>query len=344
MGHRDIVIAGKPVSPRKAFDAPEFESPTVLVRDPFDYVELWLARHEFKDAVLFWQQAKDFHRAAREMPRESRAVAAYYSALNAAKALLTAKAISYTDQHGLAGESQGNKTSLANEICTVKGSGVFVALASYYGASLVGKKASLKDLLYNIPFVHRAYTITFRGSENLFVPIENPHFVRQNGGSEAWFCAAIGDNRYCNERFMKRQRGWEQDKSELACFMIRSRHRFCWKVKGVSKKDRLEHLTKNHRYIRRDIKYIQGTSRLWYFKRNDKASGILHWPTPALVFATMHRLSELTRYDPKRLRRHFACQHNWLLNEFMNLATDNYIDQIACDITGQEFMVPGYRN
>ena len=102
-------------------------------------------------------------------------------------------------------------------------------------------------------------------------------------------------------------------------------------------------LLKHHEKIRRDIKYIYGDQRLWYYKRNDRGAEILHWPNPSLIFVAIHRLSELTRYDPKKLLSHFECQHNWLLTEFMNQSVDNFIDQVASDITGHVLMVPRYR-
>lgn len=191
---------------------------------------------------------------------------------------------------------------------------------------------------------HRAYTVRYRGSQNLFIPITKPHFVRQNRGNKAWFSAEINDSCYCKKSIIEKQRGWEHDASESNRFIIRSKHRFSWITRGSTKSERISKLKKYHQRIRRDIKYIHGPSKLWYFKRNDRESNTLAWPTPALVYIAMHRLSELTRYDPKRLSRHFECQHNWLLSEFIKLATDNFIDQVASDITGQEFMVPGYRN
>jgi len=62
-----------------------------------------------------------------------------------------------------------------------------------------------------------------------------------------------------------------------------------------------------------------------------------------ITFALMHRLSELSRYDPIRLKKHFDCQHNWLISEFINLAPTQFIYAIACEITGQEFKIPGIR-
>ncbi|BBG65331.1 hypothetical protein NNO_0628 [Hydrogenimonas sp.] len=344
MAYRIIKLRNSKIRPHKAFVSPEFDASTVLVADQFDYVELWLKRNSNIESVLFWQQSKNFYKASQMLPNESKTIASYYCMLNAAKALLSTKEITYSQLHGITGQSKDSRTSLANEISKIKGKGIFASLSKYFGADLSGKEVSLKDLLYNIPFVHRAYTVTYRGSQDLFIPIHNPHFVRQTKGSEAWFCAEIRDERFCSKKIFTKQRGWEIDVSQSPKFIIRRKRRFRWDTsRGSKKSNRISSLTKYHQKIRRDIKYIHGAQRLWYFKRNDREAGTLPWPTPALIFVAMHRLSELTRYDPKRLKRHFDCQHNWLLTEFINQATDNFIDQASSDITGHELMVPGYR-
>ena len=343
MAHKDIILKSKKIRPHKTYMEPNFEGSTVLVDDQFDYVDLWLKRHANSDSVIFWQQSRNFYKASLILPRESKALPAYYCIMNATKALLTAKGQPYTSHHGLSGKSENRTTSLSNEICKIKGSGLLPSLGSYFGANIANKEVCLMNVFYNIPFIHRAYTITFRSSLNLFIPIEDAHFVRQTNGHEAWFCAKIIDPRYTKDHFICKQRGWERDITESKDFIIRSKRRFRWIPQGIPKHERIRKLTENHKKVRRDIKYIYGPSKLWYFKRNDKIDKILTWPTAALTYIAMHRLSELTRYDPQRLHKHFSCQHNWLLNEFINLACDNYIDQIASEITGQEFMCPGYR-
>lgn len=344
MAHRIIKLQKSKIRPHKAYVSPDFDAPTVLVADKFDYVELWLQRHSTRTAQLFWQQAENFYRASTVLPNESRAIASYYCILNAAKALLEAKGISFSQLHGVSGQSIGSRTSLSNEISEIKGKGIFVELTKYFGATFYGEKVSLKDLMYNLPFVHRAFTVTYRGAQDLFIPLKNPHFVRQGKGNEAWFCAEITDSKYCDNKVITRQRGWEVDKSQTGKFVIRRKRRFKWDTsRGSKKATRMAQLINYHKRIRRDIKYIHGDQRLWYYKRNDRAAGILHWPTPSIIFVAMHRLSEITRYDPSKLNSHFDCQHNWLLTEFMNQAADNFVDQIASDITGHELMVPGYK-
>lgn len=344
MAHREIKLRSSKIRPHKAFIAPAFDAPTALVADQFDYVELWLKRNSDLESILFWQQAENFYRASLALPNESRTITSYYCMLNAAKSLLASKGISFSELHGLSGRSIGTRTSLGNEISSIKGNGIFVALTKYFGSNLSGKEVSIKDVLYNLPFIHRAYSLTYRGAQELFIPISNPHFVRQRNGKEAWFCAAISDEKYRKNNVFEKQRGWEVDKSQSPKFVIRRKRRFRWDTsRGTRKADRIHNLMKYHQKIRRDIMYIHGAQRLWYFKRNDREACTLPWPTPTLIFVAMHRLTELTRYDPKKLKSHFECQHNWLLAEFINQATDNFVDQIASDITGHELMVPGYR-
>ncbi|HRK03265.1 MAG TPA: YaaC family protein, partial [Oligoflexia bacterium] len=61
------------------------------------------------------------------------------------------------------------------------------------------------------------------------------------------------------------------------------------------------------------------------------------------VLASMHRLSELARYRPTLLSRHFELDQNWLLSEFIRCSPQEFIDQIACEMTNQDFMFRGHR-
>jgi hypothetical protein len=253
------------------------------------------------------------------------------------------KGIDFVALHGVSGEESHPTAHLIKEVMEVKGGGVFCSFAKYFGMELSNQEVNLKQVLYNIPFIHRAFTITFKTSPELFIPIKNPHFVKSMKNSESWFCAEIGSQQYQKERVFKDQTGWEVDKGE-SIFCIRSRKRFKWGGKGITKAENLKALSGYHQKIRQDIKYIQAPQRLWYFKRNDRKQDLLDWPIPLLVYIAMHRLSELCRYDPTRLLRHYRAQHNWLLLEFVNRSLENFIDQIACEISGQYLMCSGVRD
>jgi hypothetical protein len=62
-----------------------------------------------------------------------------------------------------------------------------------------------------------------------------------------------------------------------------------------------------------------------------------------LMMAAMHRLSELSRYDPAGLIKYLEGKENWLLTEFIELAAMQFIDEIVCEITSLEFGNPGIR-
>ena len=96
-----------------------------------------------------------------------------------------------------------------------------------------------------------------------------------------------------------------------------------------------------HKALRKDIYYINGVNRLWYIKRGGNIAGIIQRNTMVLMFAAMHKLSELARYTPDKLSKHFDCQHNWLLSEFISSAPSQFIDEISSELTGHEFMLPG---
>ena len=57
----------------------------------------------------------------------------------------------------------------------------------------------------------------------------------------------------------------------------------------------------------------------------------------------MHRLSELCRYRPHELAAHLAGQKNWLLSEFIQQSPNQFIDEIASELTGHQFLVPNVR-
>jgi hypothetical protein len=342
VGHRDIVLKHRLIRPHKAYVEPKFNEPTVITGDQFKYVELWLMRTKMEKARVYWDQARNFYEASNMLPDESKPLTSYYMMLSAAKALLESKKIPVVDSHGAGGKIKG-KLALSNEIVTVQDSGVIPALFIYFEALIKNKETNLKDILYNIPFVHRAFTITFRSAENLFIPIDDPKFVMQNRGNECWFCATIKDRKNAKKPLFEKQRGWEVESTTNEFVIRRKGRRFKWYSKNKNSKDCLAALVKYHKLIRRDIKYIYGPMRLWYFKRNDRQKGLLPWPTPCLVMLAMHRLSELCRYEPDRLKNYLGSQYNWLLHEFLSLADDNFIDSISCEITGEDLMVPNYR-
>jgi len=122
---------------------------------------------------------------------------------------------------------------------------------------------------------------------------------------------------------------------------VRKQQTFDW-IDADPIEDNVARLTAYHRIVRRSTYYIKGVVRLWYLKRDGATQGRIPRSSLSLTYMALHRLSEIARYSPDALARHFEAQHNWLLSEFISLALDQYLDELAAELTGHEFMSRGY--
>lgn len=343
MPPKKILLKSKPILIHKATVNPDFNKKSVLVDNPWEYVELWIKRKNNNVALFYWQQANGFYEATKQLPKTSSPLTAYYCFLNATKALLEINGITYSDRHGVTGSSINNVSSLANETIKFQANGILSELSRFLGETVNGEEYTFKNLIYNLGFIHRAYNLTYSSDAELFYPINNPHFVKNHNQNYAFLTAEIKSELYQNQNTInKLPNTFERDLGQLDKWIIRKKNRFQW-INGVNNnQDNMKRLKIYHRIVRKDIQFIYGNTDLWYFKRNGFGNAIDKNPL-TITFSLMHRLSELSRYDPIRLKKHFECQHNWLLSEFINLAPTQFIYSIACEITGQDFKIPGIR-
>lgn len=63
-----------------------------------------------------------------------------------------------------------------------------------------------------------------------------------------------------------------------------------------------------------------------------------------ITMAAMHRISEIVRYKPEQMGNIMKSKENWLIHEFLTLSLDQFIDEIAAEITGQEIMGVATKN
>ncbi|MBX3295016.1 MAG: hypothetical protein KF762_04840 [Acidobacteria bacterium] len=316
----------------------------MIINDYWEYVDMWLRRRKENEAIVYWNQAKHFYTASLNIPNAAAPLTLYYTYLNAVKALLTVKKIDFKDLHGATGDLSQGKTNLKNEIITFHPSGVLASLSGYFGDSINKSAHSLKDLLYNLCFIHRCFTLTYKTDyQDLFIPVSNPRFVLMDRSNKAWFCGELAQP-YSSMRTVKKIEcvGFERDLGVADTFTVRKKKRFDWFRSGGARKNNFDNLTIYHRNLRRDVHYIVGPKTLWYIKRSDCKHGINRHPLP-IMLASMHRLSELARYRPTLLSRHFELDQNWLLSEFIRCSPQEFIDQIACEMTNQDFMFRGHR-
>ena len=336
--HEVITIDRKPLLFRRSVISPAWNDEKVLTSDLWTYVDLWIRRNaKGTDAQFFWQQAREFYRASLNLPITASPLALYYCFLNATKALLVSKKIAFSDHHGVTGKYTSKKASLSNEEVTLKSAGVLPSLISYYGDQANGSY-TLKELLGNMAFVHRAYCLSYSEPYHFFSIFE-PVYVKAVGTSEAWLSAKL-EQRFDDLRVLATlPPGFEKNVGFTEDLVVRKKKRFRWKSGAKERSNNLQVLTKYHAKLRKDVTYIAGADQ-WYLKRRHSNLTTIDRHTPTMIFAAMHRLSELSRYDPLRLSRILDTQRNWILAEFIKTAPTQFLDEIACELTGQEIHVP----
>lgn len=339
-----ITLSSKPVAPHKSFSNPDFKAKAAHVTDRFQYVDMWLRQSDEngRASLVYWRQAANFYRANSAVDELAKPLTSYYCILNMVKAMLvsTGKDMARV-QHGVSGYSVGVKTALSNEIVKFKFSGVLADLSRFFEEDVSGAdECSLLDLLYNLPHIHRAYcmTIPTRKKKELFIPLKECGFYRVDGTSECFFRGYLTSGWSVSRTKQKLPGGFEFDPTaEGGILAVRRKKRFKWQGKKESAK--VESLGRYHKKLRRRIFQIYDAPGQWYLKR-DVASGIsdgLIDKNPTVVaFAAMHRLSELSRYDPDKLSRHFNNRYGWLLSEFLTRTLDQVLDDLASEITGCE--------
>lgn len=345
---KDICISSKSCELMKAVCSPKYGSKTILTDSCWEYVSLYLKRQSIagaSDALFYWEQAHSFYLASKTLPDSARPLTSYYCILNASKALLRFKGVeeSKLKNHGISSvRSDTGKSNIKEAYTAIKGAGVLPELAKYYGIFIPTGRYSLADILYNIPCVHRAYCITFSKPE-IFVPISNPVFVKKENSKESWIKFTIKD-RYANSKALKFiPSKFEHDIGIENEYVIRMKKRFSWDIHRPID-ERKKALGNYHEKIRKHLYYIYGESKLWYLKKEIFGNEALAFaPSAVLIFSVFHWISELVRYNPKLFNKYMRSKQNWLLHEFINNALDQFVDEIGCEITGEEIMCTGYR-
>ena len=176
----NLKIKGKKIKIHKANNFPQYSEKSVLTDSTWNYVDMWLKRNSYKEALFFWEQAKYFYNASKLLPILSSPLTSYYCFLNATKALLLVKNIHFNDSHGVTGYSKKGQIALINEKIKSKSSGILPALSKCLNINIINEKEyNMKDLMYNLSFIHRAFIHTFRTAKDLFIPVKNISFIKK---------------------------------------------------------------------------------------------------------------------------------------------------------------------
>jgi len=375
MSDRPLYVNNRKVRLEKPYFDQDYQKATVLTDDSFTFVSFYYSTHrkamKYYDSKLqakygkatqysyefYWKQAETFYKSAKNMPIESAPVAAYYCMLNAAKSYL-AYVYEYADEcakhfgmHGLNEDQSDLGVDLNTISIKHKQHGVFPMFAEKLDTDFmniwpVSHANSLKAILYNLPFVHRAYSMTYttrnKKVEELFLPLvpgKAPTFYKGNDGKAYLVFDLERSNYLLNIQSIPSSIlssiGPEFELYNGKGFTIKSVNGAKWNGNG-SVSSEVKDLTTS---MRKHFAYIKSSRRLWYVKKDSSSNpDIINLSTMTLNMAAMHRVSEIARYKPEQLNRLMTSKENWLLHEFISQALDQFIDELATLITHQEIM------
>ena len=344
-----IKFKGSIIVLQRAIKEPNYGHKTILTDSKWEYISMKLKRQGDdlgKKALFYWQQSEEFYKATMLLPMNSKPLTTYYCLLNATKSLLIAKGIKEENlrSHGVTGYQNGSNVVLSNEIIKFKGGGVLAELRKYLGENNSILEYSLKDIFYNLPYIHRSFCLTYQASLNkeLFIPISNPHYIKKYGTREAWLQFEL-EEKYDNQHTLKKlPNKFIKDVVIKDKCVIRCKDRFQWGTHDT-KSTNIQHLINYHRKIRKYFFYIFSNNDLWYIKRND-TEGSINMCSLTLTFAAMHRLSEISRYQPMLLDAYLNSQNSWLVTEFIEKSLKQFIDEISSEISGDNFRMTGFRS
>ena len=347
----ELKIGNRTIKLMKAHISPEYEYRTVLSNSSFDYVELWLKSQgatKYQNALFYWQQARDFYNASEVLPIESKPLTSYYSIMNATKALLSVNGVALTNiGHGVSSPRGATVGNVRSDSIIFDGSGVLCQLSAYLSESVTKTTYTVFDLLYNLPCVHRTFTITCCDATELFIPVSDVRFDvtnTRNASLREFYLRFNIDSRYDTSavrKYLNSQIQYATPPGQTPYYRLKRREK--WNI-HTPIGDRMKLLKKYHKNSRPLFYYIQGPSMLWYIKKELPGNThIINRHSMTIIYSVMHWLSELVRYSPETFSKLMKSRQNWLIREFVENGLPQFIDEISSEITGANIMCTGIR-
>lgn len=340
-----VKLKRREVGPHKAIVSPLLTSRNVLTNSPWTFVALWLQRNRKPKALFYWEQAQEFHKASVGLPLRSAPLLLYYCFMNATKALLVAKGVHFNEMHGVSAYPRvvsGVKRTFSGEGVKIHPTGILPSLSEYYGEAETSKTHTLQELFFNMVFIHRTYCLTYSSQSEMFLPLANCGYFYDTNTKEISFKADIAKNIPFRPA-LKKLRATFVAEPTIGPKAIRSLATLNWRKPGRPTTTNIQELIDFNRSMRRELHFINGAQTLWYLRTSVAGPKRLERQLPTLILAAMHRLSEICRYQPLQLESLLAGQKNWLLSEFIQMSAIQFIDEIASEMTGYQFMVPNVR-
>ena len=339
-----LSINSKNIGLMKSVRNPDYTSKTILTNSPWEFVELWLRRQtgeRAKRALFFWIQAKHFYLASTKLPVESKPLTSYYCCLNASKALLAIHGSSQINLNNIAHGISFNREkwkgyNIKNAIVTFNGGGVLYELSKYFEEEACKKDYIIYDLLYNIPCVHRPFSITYNCPE-LFIPIHEVNYLTDSEKKKGWIQFYL-DDQYANAHTLRNISKKYQKLifNEGGKYWLKRNSYFDWDIHDKNYKKRIENLKTYHNKVRKDILFVYGNEKQWYLKKEVSKDHLINRCSITLIYSVMHWLSELVRYLPETFDKLMKTKQNWIIHDFIENSLYQFIDEISCEITKED--------
>ena len=231
--------------------------------------------------------------------------------------------------------------NLDNEGVRVLSRGIFIALSQHLQDEEMVQDRSMRDLLFNLPCIHRTFCITYPEQKDMFIPVMECHYAVNDATMRAYLIGKLSADFDASGYLDSLPPTFQLDTAR-GPGAFRS-------VDGVTlsgvvpTQADIELISQLNDRLRCDLHYLAGSQTLWYIKAIVPGANRLKRSPLTSTLAAMHRLSELSRYKPMRLSRFFEGGENWLLNEFIRMSPPQFIDEVTAQITGEQCMTPNVR-
>lgn len=343
----------KELTLKTATKSPKLTGRTVIVADRWEYIRFFLKnkkrnKNAAEKALFYWNQAEEFYKSSKGLSMTSAPLSLYYCFLNATKALLELKEPNnshYSQFHGVTGNN-GNtniaKPKLDEQTIKIKRNGVCPALLDFLDGNkgLIGSTYDLGKLLANLVYIHRTYAISQGISQRkeMFIPLDGVYFVRKPD-------KYIIVNAKIDEKYIKHVNVKNNSLPRVSVYTNKDETRLSWrkarmKLNNIRNVSSNQNLVNYHREVRKYFQEISsGINSRWYFKDYNNAECV-DLPPMVIMYMCMHRLSELSRYEPHILKSYLDKEHSWLLSEFIKATPFQFINMIASEMTGEQLGVP----
>jgi hypothetical protein len=295
----------------------------------------------------YLHQARQYYGAISGLAPAAKPLLAYYFALNLTKAYLTVVDPPTTVpplKHGLSQVPQtGARYSFKRERFRVQAQGVFRLLAERTGMGHCwspGYELALHELTPYLPEAYSLYADAYAKSPSL-VPLNDVELLFGEGRT-AWLRLVV-------DRAVLRQRDLSAVGLLAACRVLSDRFVL---VSTGSTATHCYELKDPHTYGHRRVEVLPALARAFdecllasdrSFPGSRRFAVLSLRPQllshEAVTFGVLHHLSNLVRYRPNDAERLLGGQHAWLLNSWVDRASEGFLLNLASRITREEHLL-----